>query len=505
MHIFCLALLAAWVLPLHLPPWVSWHKEVLVLFALNFWLVAVFVRRMASGGWRCTISLPSSISCPVALIGVAVVQYASGLLVFGGDAIVLVLYFFYSAAALSLGFRRAQQEEVVKTIAITFLVGGVLSVGIALAQAFTVWSDSPFVASLHSLRRPGANLAQANHLATLLVFSWASLVFLHLNNVVGRLTLVIATGWLVLGVAVTESRTGLVSLCLLMGWCFIYRNSICSKLSMAAIAAGAMFYLACLIYWPAFLQCYWMDAMAGGSASINLTAGTRIVVWPQLWEAVMLRPWLGWGLLGVASAHNSVLHNYSQADAFSYAHSIALDGLIGVGIPLALLAFSALIFWIKKRIRALHDPVTWYCFAVALPLGVHSMLEYPFAYSFLLFPVVLLVGVIESRSPNAARFNLPMWMGATLVVCATTLGLLVTREYLLIEEDFRVARFEALRIGQTDPEYQRPKIHLLTQLGAMLQATRIVPGVSMSPDEIEILRLATMRFPWTAIQNKWQS
>jgi hypothetical protein len=73
----------------------------------------------------------------------------------------------------------------------------------------------------------------------------------------------------------------------------------------------------------------------------------------------------------------------------------------------------------------------------------------------------------------------------------------------LIEEDFRVARFEAQRIGLTDATYVRPKIHLLTQLDALLQATRTVPDVNMSADQIEILRLTTMRYPWAAIQNRY--
>jgi hypothetical protein len=76
-------------------------------------------------------------------------------------------------------------------------------------------------------------------------------------------------------------------------------------------------------------------------------------------------------------------------------------------------------------------------------------------------------------------------------------------EYVAIEEDFRMARFEALRIGQTPSDYSRPTVHLQTQLEVMLAASRMVPAPEMRPVDIELLRTAAMRFPWTAIQNRY--
>ncbi len=76
-------------------------------------------------------------------------------------------------------------------------------------------------------------------------------------------------------------------------------------------------------------------------------------------------------------------------------------------------------------------------------------------------------------------------------------------EYLEIEEDFRVARFEALRVGKTRDDYKMPNPILLTQLEGMLNATRTAPSPGMSANQLESLRKAAGRFPWTAIQNRY--
>jgi hypothetical protein len=76
-------------------------------------------------------------------------------------------------------------------------------------------------------------------------------------------------------------------------------------------------------------------------------------------------------------------------------------------------------------------------------------------------------------------------------------------EYIGIEEDFRVARFEAQHIGETPVDYLRPHVILLTQLGALLADARIVPTPGMSADQMALARKVALRFPWTATQNRY--
>ena len=71
----------------------------------------------------------------------------------------------------------------------------------------------------------------------------------------------------------------------------------------------------------------------------------------------------------------------------------------------------------------------------------------------------------------------------------------IAYEYLLIEEDTRVTRFENLNVGTTDPTYQPPEIYLLTQMATLQRATRLQPTPIMTTQQLEDMRRAVLRFP----------
>jgi O-antigen ligase len=503
MYFFFVLLLASWLLPLHLPPWISWHNEVLVFVGLAVFAWNTVGTSVSKNSWSGTLLLPISSVLPIGLILIAIGQYEIGRIALGGDAIVLVLYLISGLAAISLGANATSKERVVMALACTFFVGGVLSVGIALAQSFDVWNTSPAIAPLFNFRRPGANLTQPNQLATLLLFAWASLLYLYLTSVVGKLALFVGTFWLLLGVAITESRTGLVSASILIGWCFFHRKTVCSNIPQHILYSGVVSYFTCLLFWPTILEAFWMRTAQIGESSINTAAGTRLEVWPQLWEAAVQKPWVGWGMLNVPAAHNAVVDTYARSEPFSYAHNIVLDAFIGVGAPVTVLIVAGVVLWFVSQLSKPKDPVSWYCIAAILPLCVHSMLEFPFAYSYLLFPILLLVGVIDSKSSRWIRMSISNWVVAIFLFGVTCVGAFSIYEYVKIEEDFRVARFEALNVGEVPSDYQSPSVYVLTQLDVLLKATRTDPKPNMTLDQVENLRLATMRYPWTAMQNRY--
>jgi hypothetical protein len=140
---------------------------------------------------------------------------------------------------------------------------------------------------------------------------------------------------------------------------------------------------------------------------------------------------------------------------------------------------------------------------VAAPLATHSMLELPFAYAYFLAPVLFLLGVLEASTgaKPVASIGLKPILGALLVLSALMIGSVV--EYFEIEEDFRVVRFEQLRIGHTAADHHPPEVRLLTQLGALLSGSRIPLRAAMPPEEMEQLRKLAMRYPWVATQYRY--
>ncbi|MDB5940898.1 MAG: O-antigen polymerase [Ramlibacter sp.] len=505
-------LFASWVMPLHFPPWVSWHNEVLAFLSATALGWALW-RSVRQGGAQTRAAEIPRASILFIFLGVVVfVQAATGLITFRGDALVLEVYLLLCLLALVAGFSwsRANSSDVpsaskgandlLQAMAWTLLAGALASALIALVQVFDVWSDAAWIVRMYDVRRPGANLGQPNHLATLLLMGIASLLYLHEAK---RLSAVSALlGFLVLSavLAIAESRTGVLSFLLLCAWWAAGRARAGLTVSPWVVAIAAAWFMLAYVTWPVLMS---STQVLEAGAQINAQPGMRLVVWPQLLEAVAMRPWLGWGLREVSEAHNAVASNYSLSEPYTYSHNIVLDLALGVGLPLTALLVLAVTVWVVGRVRSARSLIPWYCLAAVLPLAVHSMLEFPFSYAYFLVPALFLVGVLEARSgakPFARLTAKPMAAG---LLIATAAGAWSVVEYLRIEEDFRVARFEALRIGRTQDNYERPTVYLLTQLDALLHGARIVPRPGMSAADLELAREVALRFPWPATQNRY--
>jgi len=216
-----------------------------------------------------------------------------------------------------------------------------------------------------------------------------------------------------------------------------------------------------------------------------------------------MHPWTGWGINQVAPALNTVADKYAISEPYTYSHNVVLDLVLWIGVPLAVLHVCSMLIWLMRRIRATNSLLPWYGLAVALPLILHSMLEYPHAYAYFLAPVMFLLGAVEAAIPLGSNFRIDAKPVA--VIFLTTIVILAWSaiEYLKIEEDFRLARYQALRIGSPSHEYQRPRVFFFNQLDSISNAARITPTPNMSFNEMQIIRQAAQRYPWSATQYRY--
>lgn len=493
-----LLLLLSWFLPMFTLPWTGWHKEVLVFVAAALAFGALLWQTRASK----QLVLPRLSAWFLALGAVVAWQGLRGTATYQGDAFVIGGYLLFAIMAIAVGFAQKDPARAAAYLGQALLVAGVASTLLALVQTLNVWDLGEWESWIirpDTLRRPAANIGQPNHLATLLLFALASLGYLRRLGRVSAALAVLLGLILLTGLALTESRTGVLGLLLLSAWWWWQpRPSGWARLALPALVA---YFLVLVWLWPPLHQA--IQLAGGGAVQYNTNPVGRLVVWPQLWQAVLLKPWGGWGLRNVSEAHNAVLDAYPVGEPYTYAHNVVLDLAIGIGLPLTLLFVGAGGVWFWRRLRAAREPVTWYSMAMVLVLGLHSLLEYPFAYAHLLFPVLFTVGLLEARLAPGRIFRVPIVPAAAVYALALAALAWSAWEYVQVEEDLRVARFEALKVGKTPADYERPQIHLLKQLDTMLTASRIQPAPGMSAQELELARQAAMRFPWTALQNRY--
>ena len=114
----------------------------------------------------------------------------------------------------------------------------------------------------------------------------------------------------------------------------------------------------------------------------------------------------------------------------------------------------------------------------------------------------VLVGIVEV-SVGTRRKRIGVSVVGPLLAGLITLCSIVAYEYLQVEEDFRVARFANMRIGRVPEGFVYSEIHVLTQMGEMLEASRMRPHPGMPPEDIALLKRVANRFPYGALTYRY--
>lgn len=495
-------LCAAWLQPIFLPPWVAFHGEVFAFAALATVLL-VLIGKLKSGS-GILFSFPEMSLC--VLLMLIYFQYSTGKIFFLGDAVVYTIYivgFMLVIAAVRANFF---EINIQKYLAWCIVVSGGMSAFIALLQTLFVDLQSNFIVSAPSWRRPGANLAQANNLGTLLLWAQASVFYLYTSAKLKNIYALILMGALAIGLAITESRTALIGVIALSFWIYAALSQMSKKTRLLFCFIYFLASLGLFLFWPKLMEIFYEGGWGGPRLDSRIDivqSGARGVVWGQLIEAISMQPIFGWGFGGVPHALNGVIDKYRVSYPFTYAHNIIFDLAVGVGLPVMCVFLISWMVWISRRISWKVSSDRWYSFALLIPFLLHSLTEFPFSYAYFLFPVGAAIGVIGVGQAGTLSLNISRALFFVFYLIWCLVVILVFRDYVLAEEDFRVARMEARKIGKISDDYIPPKMFFLDQLDAINKATRLTPTPNMSVGDIKIIEAAALKYPWTAIQSRY--
>jgi O-antigen ligase len=494
-----LFLSGCWLIPEHLPPWYAFHTEAPAFVASVIGLLAMLRSRTSP------IELPISLGWCGILVVIVGGQWATGRMAFGGDAWVAVAYICVFVAAWLWGQHWVREEGVQDVlVAISLLL---VFVGLATSlQLFVQWLqvDQMFggwILDPLPKGRPRANLGQSNQAATTIVMAMVAAAVLFARQRIG-----LSVAWLIVLVfvwaaTVTQSRTALLSVCV-VGLAFFAFMSGRSISGRARISVALWILLSAGAVWM-FANVNFGDHSASLNVNQVASAGTRPLLWRQFAVAVSERPWLGWGWLQVSTAQQSGSISFPGSEQANYTHNMLLDSLVMLGIPATLLLVGGVLWWLVRRwSNLLRSSDAMWCLALVAPILVHSMLEFPHAYSYYLMLAGALIGVLDvsTRSDDAYvwRVRRSMWIGvgAGWVMLLSTLGY----EYVQAEEDFRINRFENRRIGPQMVDYRPPDLLFLTQLDGMARAMRLRAVREMPAEDVELLQRVAKRYTWGPLE-----
>jgi O-antigen ligase len=491
-------LLCAWLPSDHYPPWFAFPAEALALAGLVLLFVAVLY------------SAEDLIAVPRIAIGVALfallpwLQWIGGVNDFVGDALLSSLYLFGLAGAVTVGFHIGKPLTPTPYSATSFMhllwLAALLSASIALLQwlglTSLVGGMTSWLVHVEAGERVVANLAQPNQLATLLLMGMGAFVHIYRTRVIGGVGFTTGIAFMSLALVLSQSRTGLlggVSLAAFLAWKSWQHPR---GLSLRALAVWAMLFVLCFFALPVVSDFLYLGKGRGMPLTEN---SARCVLWQQVWLGILQSPWFGYGWNQTTTAHMAGAALLPGTLTITHAHNLFLDLMAWVGIPLGAAMIIAGLYWTFSRARRCRTDVAVHAMACLLPVLIHSLLEYPFAYSYFLVFAGLMIGLVEASTGKGTGEQVRTgWLWGAAVIFSFV-GVVIAHEYLLVEDDFRQVRFEAANIGVHFEGLTPPPVRVNSQLREMLQAARVKPRPGMGKEELLLLRRVARRFPYSAL------
>jgi hypothetical protein len=459
---------------------------------------------------------------PVLAYGAAVMslvpllQVAAGHLYFAGDGWMSALYMLGFALVVHAGSCCVQtgvsgEAQLARMTAlwVGLVAAGFLSVAIAAHQWLMLGRLAIFVVELPPDGRPFANLAQPNHLATLLLLGIAGMTFLWESGRLRAATSLAGIALLVFGLVMTGSRSVLLTVAWLVPAYVLLRRRCRLRTTPTALGFVLGLYFLAALNWQALNNLLLLTGDVSTAVDRMSEPGIRKVYWMSMIDAIGRSPWAGygWGQIGVAQTATALDYPATHA-FFESSHNLLIDLALWAGLPLALFAAAGLALWFSWQLRHCSDPLAWVTLAAVGMVFSHAMVEYPLSYAYFLLPVGLCMGALSAVQPLPAdrwsqrrlkslRGIFPVAGLATLLLFAA-----VVVEYLPYEEDWRLMRFQEVRMGDLTPTQPPPSI-LLTNIHELMRFARAQAQPDMSAQDLDWMRKVSERYAYASLMYKY--
>lgn len=478
-----LAYALCWLLPNHHVPWVDFYSDAWAALVLGVVgsVVLWCSRRDAPLAWH---ALPLM---TLAWLGIVWVQYGAGLIQMLGVAWTSGLYLTGLTLALLLGaaWERWRPGECADFLFMAVLAGATGSLLIQLQQWLSLNPGAAFWLFAPAPRaRFYANLGQPNQLASLLCLGVLGCAWLYQRGLLlGWLALLWALP-LALGIALTESRTSWVVVLLSVAVLIVWRQRLMdARPIMAGVLSWTGVFALCVVALPHVNA--WLGRRDQLRSLGDISTGNlRLEYWAKLWEALLHRPWSGFGWTQTSFAQFTAdPYDMVTGGTMRHAHNLVMDIGVGMGIPLGLAVSLALALWVLRAVRCISRLEQMLMLLFVTALGIHAMLEFPLHYAYFLLPIGMMMGALSVTLDFRPVLRSSRWVAGVAMALAM-LGLGVTAyDYIRIEDDFFALRFEHQRLAPQGA-YAAPDTLALSHLQDMLWLARIDPAQTHSEEDL---------------------
>lgn len=485
----------AWLLPNHYFPWLSFHADAWT--ALILLLVAGFV----------VIGVPKGVRWYdfhffiIAVALIPVLQHTFGLVRFFGDAWIAGSYVFGFLLALFVGARWEEwrRSEPGDFIFLAIGIAATVSVGLQLFQWLQLGQNRDFF-DLWILQldggRPYANLSQPNQLATLLLWGVCASGWGFVRGWLRWPTAMVLAVFLITGVALTQSRTALVSLTLLLSSAWYFRR----RWKQVKLYWG----VAGLVVWYIFVSSLiqpisnLLHLVKPHSVADRIAMGdnARLSIWRMFFDALSERPLLGYGWNQTSHAQLNVAleHPGTHGVLYEHSHNIFLELIVWNGIPIGIAVSVMLVVLFFSLGRRISSASQFVLISPIIVVLTHALFEFPLHYAYFLLPFGVILGVLYAQFNIECRLISGRWVLTSIWLSAAVMFFVTVLDYSKVERDFFALRFKENSIGVNHAE-RVPSVIALSQLREIIKYGYFVPTVGLDGEELEWMRAVTRSYP----------
>lgn len=213
-----------------------------------------------------------------------------------------------------------------------------------------------------------------------------------------------------------------------------------------------------------------------------------------------MRPWFGYGWLQTGWAQQVTAETHPILRTYmSYSHNLALDLIVWVGWPLAIILLGLLFVWFFENLsRRNRDDGNIYLYCAVLGVFIHGMLEYPLAYAYFLMPLGLIMGYLDGTRSALVKCKLKWKQLAIFVFATCILYFAICVDYIKAVPLDVAVRLRSAQIGPRPVYNEQPaKFLVLNQLAAMYAMRTMQEDEYNQEENIALMAKVVQRYPYS--------
>ena len=492
----------SFLLPYHVHPFRAFYQEFLPIFGIA--IAIAFCAENKTDRWQ----LVKVALLPIVLAAVIAVQAICGMFLSSADAILPISYFLIAALAVSIGAKFAAEEggyaRLVFGLAAACLLASALSIAIATMQLLgTEWILGSLAVQMPHLPnqviRAYANVSQPNQLALLFCIGIASTWWFYQTRKIGPIVAVVLVLMILWGLALTQSR---------IGWLIIPVYAACTvrrrgrnmfrQVPFVAIAGMVGTYIAIVALLPRIAVLYGASVMSAGERA--QTGAERIGLYRQALAISWQHPWIGVGWFQFGPNQLRIANEIQPAPYAEHSHNIVLNLIAELGWPIGMALVVATLWWCIASYRCQTKTreggfATLFFWAV----GIHSMLEFPLWYAYVLMPTALLLGAAHQSQFGSKQITLPRWLVTSVFVVMAAGMVAVATDYRRLVVGFRALGFENLGMVADEGSTSMPSFTMFPQFYDYFKFAKTPAHAGMAGVEIAALEHTAGRFGFAPV------